>query len=143
MVDDPGDHLVDPAAQVTGGQPERHRDHGADDHRDQHGEQRGRPALQQPAEHVAPEQVGAQPVRTRRRLPGGGEVLHQRVVRRGERADDAGQDDHQQHRAGDPAAPGAQHPAQQRAPGGGRCRGGGGGRDDGAHAARTLGSSSP
>ena len=115
-------HGVDPAAEVA-----RHHAHRqaqrAHHHGDQHhDEQRDAGAVQQAAEHVAAELVGAEPVAGAGRQQGPGQVLPQRVGRRQPRRQCGQQhqqaDDHHAH-GGEPVAQQPAHQGQRRlGPGG-------------------------
>ena len=62
-VDEAADDLVEPAADEADDQPDRHAEHDRDADGEQRSIKRVRGAPDQPAQHVAAEIVGAEPVR--------------------------------------------------------------------------------
>ena len=70
-VGEPGQHRVDPAAEVPGGHPDAHAENGADGRGREPDQQRDLRAVEDPDEQVAAEGVGAEEERAARRRPAG------------------------------------------------------------------------
>jgi hypothetical protein len=90
-------HRVEPAAEVSGQRPDREPDR-PDDHRDQRDDRQRDPrAVDDAAEHVAPDFVGAEEVRPRRRLQHSLQVLEIGALRRDQRREHRQHDEHRDH----------------------------------------------
>ena len=70
-VGEPGQHRVDPAAEVPGRHPDGHAENGADGRGHEPDQQRDLRAVEHPDEQVAAEGVGAEEERAARRRPAG------------------------------------------------------------------------
>ncbi len=96
-LEDAGDRIVDEPAEVPHDEAQRRAERGAQDHRQGGDDEDVAHAGDHAREHVAPELIGTEPVRARRRLVDRVEVLGRRIVRGDlvaeDRADDPEADD--------------------------------------------------
>ena len=96
-VGDPHQHRVEPAAEVAGERPDREPDRPDDDRDQRDDRQRDPRAVDDAAEHVAPDLVGAEEVRAARRLQHRRQVLQVGVLRRDQRREHRHHDQHRDH----------------------------------------------
>jgi hypothetical protein len=148
---------VEAPAEEAAGQPPQRAERRPQQHRRNRDGQRDAAAVDDAAQHVASDLVGAEPGQLVRRLPHPAEICHQRIGRRDQRREDGDEHDRRPHyaperrerRAPREGQERRAHAARQPRPGPdrgndgrGRCNGGGsdGGRGR-AHRSRILGSS--